>query len=360
MLALADNSEYGAQLNVYDLATSFRTHYDIHVVLGFTGRLSQRLTALGVEVSEVPELGDGELSRSALSASAQFRRIVRSFQPALIHCHMTMSSVAMRAVAWAEDVPVLYSAHRWPFSRGVSNRGRASGWVAEVLGSRFTSHTVCTDEFSVELAKRYLRLADDTVCAVPCGLGHIDEISRAPSNRVELVMIADFRAPHDHETIIRALTYIEPGTCRLRLVGRGPGLYEAIALASELGVCEDIVFLGEGGDRSTLFATSDIYVQTTVGPGGATPVLEAMRAGLPVVVSQQDGADEVVEESTTGFLVASKDAESTALALQRLIDDVELREKMGSVGLEVFEESFTRALMIERFADVYAQTRNCE
>lgn len=83
-----------------------------------------------------------------------------------------------------------------------------------------------------------------------------------------------------------------------------------------------------------------------------------MRARRPVIATDHGDLEGLVDDSTTGLLVPARDPRAAAVAIQRLVDDVDLRQKMGSVGHEVFEENFSRSAMVERFAFLYAQVRN--
>jgi glycosyltransferase involved in cell wall biosynthesis len=69
-------------------------------------------------------------------------------------------------------------------------------------------------------------------------------------------------------------------------------------------------------------------------------ILEAMAAGLPVVASAVGGIPEIVVDGETGLIVPPRDPDALAAALRRLLDDPELRRRMGDAGRARAEEHF--------------------
>jgi glycosyltransferase involved in cell wall biosynthesis len=119
---------------------------------------------------------------------------------------------------------------------------------------------------------------------------------------------------------------------------------------------ERISYLGFRSDVPEIMASLDIFVLPSVLPDSfPTVILEAMAAGKPVVATQSGGAAEMVDEGKTGFLIPIADVEKGAKAIERLIVDPELRDKMGKAGrnrvltnfsLETFEEKIKNHLWL--------------
>jgi glycosyltransferase involved in cell wall biosynthesis len=86
-------------------------------------------------------------------------------------------------------------------------------------------------------------------------------------------------------------------------------------------------------------------------------VLEAMAAGLPVVAIRIGALAEVVEHGVTGFLVDAGDEEGLATALITLIDDPDLRARMGAAGRAGFEARWSAANEARHLVDVLEEAR---
>ncbi len=98
-----------------------------------------------------------------------------------------------------------------------------------------------------------------------------------------------------------------------------------------------------GSAKERLFHESDIFVFPTFYEHEAFPLvnIEAMRAGLPVVSSNEGSIPEMVIDGLNGYIVDPKNIEQLADRVLRLIEDPELRNKMGKAGRKIYENSFT-------------------
>jgi glycosyltransferase involved in cell wall biosynthesis len=82
-------------------------------------------------------------------------------------------------------------------------------------------------------------------------------------------------------------------------------------------------------------------------------LLEAMREGLPIVATRVGAIPEVVDDGTTGFLVASEDPDALANAVLSLLRDPELAVQSGRAGFERLERHFSADRMGARTAELY-------
>ncbi|MGR3501872.1 glycosyltransferase family 4 protein [Pseudaestuariivita sp.] len=118
----------------------------------------------------------------------------------------------------------------------------------------------------------------------------------------------------------------------LTLVGDGPERAAHEALARELSVNAN--FLGyQSQDRvAELLAQSDVLVLPSFAEGVPVVLMEAMAAQVPVLTTRIAGIPELVEDGTSGLLVAPGDVEALTDALRTLLDDPDLRARMGAAG----------------------------
>ncbi len=347
----------GAQTNVYDLVSSFRDHYDIHLVVGSGGLLVKRVEALGLPTTIVPTLDRSINPLADIRCVKRLRRLIRSFGPQLIHAHSTKAGFVARITGRIERVPVVYTAHGWVFSPGFPLGLRMIAWVMEFVSSRLGTHVVCVSHYDRSLAKKYLRMPDEQVSVVPCGIGRKAAAADPVGTPARLIMVARFDDPKDHEMAIRCIARLKPDSCVLKLVGSGPLMEDAIGLVSELKVNDQVEFLGDCLDVPDLLGESDVFLLFTRHEGLPISILEAMRAGLPVVASDVGGINEEVEDHRSGILVEPGNLDKAAEAVKLLVEDVQLRRRMGAAGRQTFERRFTRATMIEHFAEIYAANR---
>ena len=141
----------------------------------------------------------------------------------------------------------------------------------------------------------------------------------------------------------------------LDLVGSGISLDSCKALAQSLGITERVSFLGDRRDVPELLAQAQIFVLSTHYEGLPISILEAMRAGLPIVATRVNGIPEEVIDGETGLLVPHGDVEALASALNSLIQSPDKRQKMGEAGRQKFLQEFTIERMLAETEAVYLQ-----
>ncbi len=118
-------------------------------------------------------------------------------------------------------------------------------------------------------------------------------------------------------------------------------------------------YLGKkfGMAKQEIFESTDIFVFPTFYSNECFPLvlLEAMSASLPIVSTFEGGIPDIVEDGTTGYLVHQKDAEALVEKLVVLINNPDLRERMGKAGREKYENEFTLNVFENRMTEILHQ-----
>jgi glycosyltransferase involved in cell wall biosynthesis len=118
---------------------------------------------------------------------------------------------------------------------------------------------------------------------------------------------------------------------RIVIAGSGPDLDAAVAAARSLGVESRVDFVGPvfGAAKLELFRSADIFVLPSYAEGLPNAMVEAMAAGLPVVVTNVGSVPDVLIEGENGLLIAPGDKDALQGALVRLLSSSELRSTLG-------------------------------
>jgi glycosyltransferase involved in cell wall biosynthesis len=105
-----------------------------------------------------------------------------------------------------------------------------------------------------------------------------------------------------------------------------------------------------GDEKYKLFASSDIFVFPTYYPAEGHPwvIVEAMAYGLPIISTDQGAITESVIDDVNGFIVDKQNPEQIAEKIKLLIENAELRIKMGRESRRLYEENFTEEKMVEK------------
>ena len=119
------------------------------------------------------------------------------------------------------------------------------------------------------------------------------------------------------------------------------------------GVLDRVAFAGmlSGSDKIAAFSCADLFVLSSYSEGFSNAVIEALAAGLPVVISEQCNFPEVTE-AEAGFVVPAEDA-SVASAIRVLLSSTDLRERMGRNGRQLILEHYTWPAIAATMAEFY-------
>ena len=157
------------------------------------------------------------------------------------------------------------------------------------------------------------------------------------------------------EHLIRAMTKVNG---KLLIVGDGPLGRELRELASNLGLFGKVIFAGEiqNQDVAPYYHAADVFALASVARSEAFGIvqIEAMAAGLPVVNTQLDsGVPFVSLHGETGLTVPPSDPDALAVAINRLLDDAELRQSFAAAARRRARSEFSLETMTARTLELY-------
>jgi glycosyltransferase involved in cell wall biosynthesis len=125
-----------------------------------------------------------------------------------------------------------------------------------------------------------------------------------------------------------------PGV-QVRIVGRGPEWPAVSRLRAELGLGESVALLGDVGRERLAeeYVNATVFCLPSVQEGFGIVFLEAAACGVPQVAGDSGGAEDAVVDDVTGVMVrVAEDPREAARAFERLLDDPDLRSRMGEAG----------------------------
>jgi glycosyltransferase involved in cell wall biosynthesis len=181
---------------------------------------------------------------------------------------------------------------------------------------------------------------------------------RLPEGRL-VGMVARLDPEKDVATFIRAAGLVARDLPDVSFVvaGDGPDRGAAEALASELGIRDRVIFLGDVTYVPALLTRLSIGVLVPRSNEGlSNTILEYMAAGLPVVATDCGGNRELVRDGDSGFVAAPVDATKVADRLRHLLDHNALRRHMGQQGLGLVERDHRPQVVARRFHVLYRHT----
>lgn len=132
----------------------------------------------------------------------------------------------------------------------------------------------------------------------------------------------------------------------LKIVGGGPELDNCKQYAKDSGVEKWIEFLGPRNDIPELLAKSNLFVLPSLDEGLPISAIEAMRAKLPLILTDVGGCRELIKGN--GFLI-KPDLNELSNAIIEFAKDVEKQKEMSRVSYQLFMQEFTIEKMVEGY-----------
>ena len=314
-----------------------------------------RLRRSAIATHHVP-MERATTSRRNLVAVARVRRLLRERSPDVVHGHSTVGGAVARLASARTGVPAVYTPN------GLSPR-RAARAAERALGP-LTTAFVAVSEGEAELVRRRHLVGDDRLWVVPNG---IDPTPPPPADPplharigvppgtplvVSIGRLAPQKAPL---TVIDAWDRVAATRPDVHFVWIGDGELraEAAAAATASTAADRIHLLGQIDGAASLLPGCRAFTLGSTFEGGPYAVLEAMRAGVPVVATDVVGTSDCVVDGETGVLVPPGEPAALADAVLRLLDDDARGERLVAAGRRAVEERFSVRLMGDATADVY-------
>jgi glycosyltransferase involved in cell wall biosynthesis len=153
----------------------------------------------------------------------------------------------------------------------------------------------------------------------------------------------------------RALGPLHDRKFRVIIAGDGAERDAMHAVLAENGMLDRTLFLGAvaNKDMPALYRAADISVLPSLAEATSIAGLEAMASGVPLVGTRVGGIPTIIEDGATGMIVPPRDPGAMAIALGALIDNPDLRHRMGAAARAKVEREFTWNVVAGRTIDVY-------
>ena len=157
--------------------------------------------------------------------------------------------------------------------------------------------------------------------------------------------------------LLRSIAKLKETTAvpfRLLLVGTGPDFDRDKALIPELGIEDKVVVTGFRSDTAALLAASDIYLNSSSSEAMSFAILEALGAGLPLVLTDVGGNPELVNTgSVSGILAPYGDENAYAGAIAKLLEDDGLRSRYAAAARAKAEGEFDLYTLLVKLFEIY-------
>lgn len=286
-------------------------------------------------------------SRKNISAYKQLKRIIREEKYNIIHCNTPVGGLLTRIAARKErkkGTNVIYTAHGFHFYHGAPIKNWIIYYPIEKCLAKWTDKLVTITNEDYQLASEKFPCSVYHVHGVGVKTQKYDSVTIEQAHEIRrkngwdksflILCTGELNANKNQITLIKAMPDIlrENPNVKLLLAGNGPYEENIKSVIRELGLEGQVKLLGYRTDLEWFVKMSDLCVSASIREGLPVNVLEAMYCGKPVVVSDNRGHRELIENGKNGYIVEARDVKAFTNRVLELIRNSEEREKFGETS----------------------------
>ncbi|PEN14378.1 N-acetyl-alpha-D-glucosaminyl L-malate synthase BshA [Longibacter salinarum] len=180
-----------------------------------------------------------------------------------------------------------------------------------------------------------------------------------PNGEKVIAHVSNFRPVKNAQQVVEIFHRLREDDLpvKLLLVGDGPDRVPSERKARDLGVYDDIRFLGKQDPVEEILSIADVFLMPSGSETFGLAALEAMACDVPVVASNVGGLPELVEDGETGFLCELDDIDAFEEACRRLLVDEDLHTRMSDAARSRAEDTFDIRQIVPHYERYYEKVR---
>lgn len=264
----------------------------------------------------------------------------------IIHCNTPIGGFVGRLAGKRYKKKVIYTAHGFHFFKGAPLFNRTILKWIELWLARYTDILITINQEDFKASQKFRLKKGGKAVYIP-GVGIDLSNYTAQRTRSEVrkslsltdddfvcICMGDIINRKNYKTSIESIANVKDSKIHYLICGNGPETEKLKELSRQMGVFKQIHFLGFRRDIKELLYASDCFLFSSLQEGLPRSTMEAMAAGLPCVVSDIRGNNDLVEDGAGGYLIKTTDVLGYSKALVRIKEDPILRKKMSEYNKE--------------------------
>lgn len=291
------------------------------------------------------------------------RRLLKTIRPSLLHAHYASGYGLVGGLCgfqpyvlsvWGSDV------YHFPYKSRLH--------AATLRWNLHKASVICSISHAMAEQTRAFTEGSKAIEITPWGVD-MKKFRPAPSVEGEHIVVGTVKKlepKYGIDVLVkaydRALKQMREGDpdlaarMRLLIVGGGPEEDELRALCRTLGIADAVTFAGSipHAEVPRYLSMLDIYIALSRRESFGVAVVEAAACERPAIVSDVGGLPEVVQDGTTGIVVACEAVEETAAAIVHLVKNPDARRAMGKAARRFVQERYSWEKSVDIMEEVYA------
>lgn len=343
--------------------------YEVHVAA--KNNLPQKK---GLKLDNADMVFDVPFERSPFSkrniqAYKELKKIVNDNQYDIIHCNTPMGGFLSRIIGKKyrkSGMKIIYTAHGFHFFKGAPKINWMLYYPIEKYLSKYTDCLITMNMEDYNIAKNRFQ-SKETIYTHGIGLNTKKfEIAMTEKEKQELrqslnlnlddfvmIYVAELTPRKNHYMILNTMKELkEKKNIKILLVGNGPYEDEYRKYIKENKMEENVIMLGYRIDVPKLMKIANISISTSRQEGLPVNVMEAMKSGLPDIVTNCRGNRDLIQNGKNGYVVELNDEKTLKEKILELYNNQELVSNMGENG-EIMVKPFELENVIKELRGIY-------
>jgi len=332
----------GAQIYVKELAIQLSNDgHEVIVAMGTNGELNHQLLHHNITTKIVKNLETSIHPWKDVKVIFELKRLIAEVKPDLVCINSSKSGIVGRIACYLAKTKNVFVVHGWSYTNGLPFLKIVAFKLIEKILRKYSGYWICVSEFDFELGKKSKTIYPEKTKVIKNGISDkkIKTQSFNESDLTKIIFIARHDHQKDHRTLFEAIKDIEG--IELLLLGDGPLLEKNQHFAKQLNIESKVQFLGFQSSVDAYLSESQIFVLVSNWEGFPISTLEAMSAGLPIIVTDVGGAGEAITNGVEGFVIKKGDSQSLKEKIEYLQKNKEVRQNMGKAARATYEAHYT-------------------
>ena len=298
-------------------------------------------------------------------------KLFRQLRPAIVHSR-NLAALEVQAAAWAAGVPVRIHGEHGRDMEDLDGNNLTYQRVRRFY-KPFVNHYMALSNDLADYLVNKVRVPQDKITQAcngvdterfppdPVAPQHIADCPFDPSRHWLVGTVGRMQAVKDQvmlaHAFVQALALAPELKPRMRLVmvGEGPLRIPAQAVLEAAGVGHLAWLPGERSDVADIMRGLHAFALPSLAEGISNTILEAMASGLAVVTTAVGGNTELVVPGQTGYIVSPAQPQAMAHQLVALASNPEQTRRMGRIGRQRAQATFSMQAMVSTYQSVYDQ-----
>jgi len=331
-----------------------QVQHTIACIDGVVGVLGKALAAEGIDVKPIAR--QPGFDRNVIR---ELRALIKSASIDVIHCHQyTPYSYGVLA-AFGTKARVIFTEH----GRFYPDRYSWKRRIVNPFLSLITQHIVAISQATREALAHYEWIPKRRIDVIYNGvhvpahdaaLGEVRGHLGISDEHIVFGTLARLDSIKNQSLMIRALAELSKShpKCLLILAGDGPERSALEREVEELGLQQVVIFTGFVAEIENYLMAMDVFLLTSFSEGTSMTLLEAMALGRAVMATRVGGNEEVIGPAA-GKLIDSDNLPALVQAMGDLAQDDAVRQQLGEVASQRYQECFDPQQMTERYLALY-------